>query len=208
MNIMIVDDEQLIREGLSYLLDNFDDIDVVAQASNGEEALALCAYHAIDIVLMDMRMPVMDGATATLKIKEKYPHIKILILTTFKDDESIKQSLNNGASGYLLKNSSAKLIHTSLNTVSSGGVVIDNAMAQEAFLKGAPQGKPADFELTEREMQMIQMIADGLSNKSIGEALFLTEGTVKNAITQLLLKLDLKDRTQIVSFAFRNGLIQ
>lgn len=206
MNLLLVDDEQLIREGLAYLLDSFDDIYVVAQAANGAEALSLCADHAIDVVLMDMRMPVMDGATATRLIKDKYPHIKILILTTFKDDDSIKLSMRNGASGYLLKNSSPQLIHTSLNTVFSGGVVIDNDMAHSAFHNVTLKGNASDFDLSEREMQIIQMITDGLSNKAIGEALFLTEGTVKNSITQLLSKLDLKDRTQIVAFAFRNSL--
>ena len=212
MKLLLVDDEQLIREGLAYLLDSFEDIEVVAQAENGAAALALCADHSIDVILMDMRMPVMDGATATRVIKEKYPHIKILILTTFKDDEFIKASIQNGASGYLLKNSSRNLIHTSLNTVYSGGVVLDNEMALEAFQRPAfkedTKGNASDFDLSEREMQMIQMIADGLSNKAIGEALFLTEGTVKNGITQLLCKLELKDRTQIVAFAFRNSLIK
>lgn len=208
MKLMLVDDEQLIREGLAYLLTSFDDIQVVGQAANGQEAIALCHTTPIDVILMDIRMPVLDGVEATESIKKSHPHIRILMLTTFKDDDFIKKAIQNGASGYLLKNSSPKLIHNSLQTVYNGGIVLDEEMTKSVISSYQTKGQPQQYDLVDRELQMIQMMADGLSNKEIGDALFLTEGTVKNTITKLLAKLDLKDRTQVVSFAFRKGFIK
>lgn len=207
MHLLIVDDEQLIRQGLAYLLSAQEGIHVVAEASNGEEALALAGQYPIDVVLMDIRMPIMNGCEATKRIKAKYPHIKILILTTFKDDAYIKEALEGGASGYLLKDSKPELIYASLNHVLSGGFVLDETVALEAIGKKRPMQKIDDFNLTDREIQLITLIAEGFSNKQIGERLFLTEGTVKNNITTLLSKLQLKDRTQIVTFAFRKGIV-
>lgn len=208
MKLMLVDDEQLIREGLAYLLSNYDDIEIVAQAANGEEALALAGTYPIDIILMDIRMPIMDGCTATKLIKEAYPKIKILILTTFRDDVYIKEALASGASGYLLKDSSPQLIYTSLQNVCTGGFVLDESMAKEVIeSKYLERGVPK-IDLSERDLAIIALIVEGKNNKEIGENLHLTEGTIKNCITTLLAKLDLKDRTQIVTFAFRSGLIK
>lgn len=208
MKLLLVDDEQLIREGLAFLLSTFDDIEVVGQAANGEEALALCHSQPVDIVLMDIRMPIMDGCEATDKIHRTFPKIKILILTTFKDDAYIATSLKNGASGYLLKNSPPKLIYTGLLTAMNGGVVLDSNMAVEALQNQRPEANLDAYQLTDRECEIIKLLADGFSNKEIGDTIFLTEGSVKNCITQILSKLDLKDRTQVVSFAFRNGLVK
>ncbi len=208
MNLLLVDDEQLIREGMAFLLGNYDDLNVVCQASNGEEALGLCKTHPIDIILMDIRMPIMDGCLATKLIKEKYPQIKILILTTFKDEDYIEEAIRNGASGYLLKNSSPQLIYTSLKTTYNGGFVIEKDIAKNILNLSKSKSNNTKFDLSDREMAMIQMMADGYSNKDIGNNLFLTEGTVKNSITNLLSKLNLKDRTQVVTFAFRNRLVE
>lgn len=208
MNLLLVDDEMLIREGLAYLMSTFKDINVVGQASNGEEALSLCALYPIDLVLMDIRMPVMDGCQATFEIKRKWPHIKVLILTTFKDDEYIAKAIDFGASGYLLKTSSPNLIYSSLLTAQSGGIVIDSNMPLGGLKSPKDFSKKTDYNLTDREILMIKLMADGYSNKEIGEIIFLTEGSVKNCMTQLLAKLELKDRTQIVSFAFRKGLVE
>lgn len=208
MNLLLVDDEMLIREGLAYLLSTFNGVKVVGQASNGEEAVSLCGLLPVDLVLMDIRMPVMDGCQATYEIKEKWPNIKVLILTTFKDDEYISKAMNFGASGYLLKSSSPDLIYSSLLTAKSGGIVIDSNMPLDALKSKYSSIKPIDHDLTERECVIMKLMADGYSNKEIGDIIFLTEGSVKNCITQLLAKLDLKDRTQIVAFAFRNGLVK
>lgn len=207
MNLMIVDDEQLIRQGLAYILSAQDGIRVVAEASNGEEALALAGQYPIDIVLMDIRMPIMNGCEATKLIKEKFPHIKVLILTTFKDDAYIKEAIEGGASGYLLKDSKPELIYASLNHVCSGGFVLDEAVALEAIGQKRTVQKIENLKLTDRDIQLITLIAEGFSNKQIGDSLYLTEGTVKNNITTLLSKLQLKDRTQIVTYAFRNGIV-
>lgn len=208
MNLLLVDDEMLIREGLAYLLSTFNGIKIVGQASNGEEAVSLCGAYPVDLVLMDIRMPLMDGCQATYEIKKKWPHIKVLILTTFKDDEYISKAMTFGASGYLLKSSSPDLIYSSLLTAQSGGIVIDSNMPLEALKSKAISSKPTEYDLTEREYVIMKLMADGYSNKEIGDIIFLTEGSVKNCITQLLSKLELKDRTQIVSFAFRKGLVK
>lgn len=208
MNLLLVDDEMLIREGLAYLLSTFNGIKIVGQASNGEEAISICAAYPVDLVLMDIRMPVMDGCQATGEIKKKWPHIKVLILTTFKDDDYISKAMTFGASGYLLKTSSPDLIYSSLLTAQSGGIVIDSNMPLEALKSKVISSKPTDYDLTERECVIMKLMADGYSNKEIGDIIFLTEGSVKNCITQLLAKLELKDRTQIVSFAFRKGLVK
>ena len=206
MKLLLVDDEQLIREGLAYLLSNFPEVELVGQASNGEEAVAICRAKPVDIVLMDIRMPLMDGCQATKVIKTEFPDIKVLILTTFKDDAYIASTMKNGASGYLLKNSSPQLIYNSLLTALSGGMVI----APDVSERMQQKRDTIDLEsygLTAREREIILLMAEGFSNKEIGDRIFLTEGSVKNAVTTLLAKLDLKDRTQVVSFAFRSGLV-
>ncbi len=206
MKLLLVDDEQLIREGLAYLLSNFPEVELVGQASNGEEAVAICRAKPVDIVLMDIRMPLMDGCQATKVIKTEFPDIRVLILTTFKDDAYIASTMKNGASGYLLKNSSPQLIYNSLLTALSGGMVI----APDVSERMQQKRDTIDLEsygLTAREREIILLMAEGFSNKEIGDRIFLTEGSVKNAVTTLLAKLDLKDRTQVVSFAFRSGLV-
>lgn len=208
MNVLIVDDEPLIRQGLAYLLSNFEGVNVIGQAGNGSEALSMCKDYPVEVVLMDMRMPVMDGCTATRLIKEAYPNINILVLTTFKDDQYIGDAVKYGASGYLLKDSSPSLIHDSLKNICSGGFVVDSNLIKGVLADKKPKIDPKQFDLSEREVAIIELMADGFSNKEIGNQLFLTEGTVKNNVTQLLNKLDLKDRTQIVAFAFRHGLVQ
>ncbi len=205
MKVLLVDDERLIREGMAYLLGLKPDVDIVAQASHGEEALALCANYPIDLVLMDIRMPVMDGVQTTKLIKEKYPDIKVLILTTFKDDQYIQDAVASGASGYLLKDSSPELIYNSMVNILTGGFVMAEPMARGVVDRLKPTAESCTHTLTEREVEIVGLIAEGMSNKEIGERLFLTEGSIKNAITSILAKLGLKDRTQIAIFAFKNG---
>lgn len=208
IRLLLVDDEPLIRHGLAYLLGSLGDIQVVAEAGNGEEALALFRQYPIDVVLMDMRMPVMDGCTATKQMLAEHPTAKVLVLTTFRDDTYITQAIAHGAMGYLLKDSPPALIADGIRSVMKGSFVTDPSIIRDAVSTKRPRIAPADLGLIDRDLELMRLMADGLSNKEIGDRLYLTEGSVKNIITTLLSKLDLKDRTQIVAFAFRNGLVE
>ena len=207
IHVMLVDDEPLIRQGLSYLLSSYDDIRVVAEAANGEEALALYRHYKIDVVLMDMRMPIMDGCEATKRLKAEFPDVKVLVVTTFNDDTYITKAISNGAKGYLLKDSTPSLIADSIRSVMNGGFVTDVEMIHEVVTSKRQKLNMDQYDLTDRELELMRYMADGLSNKEIGNLLYLSEGTVKNSVTTLLAKLELKDRTQVVAFAFRNGLV-
>lgn len=210
IKIAIIDDEKLIREGLKIILSSYNDIDVVAMGENGYEALELCKLNEIDLVLMDIRMPLCDGVEGTKIIKNDFPDIKVLILTTFKDIEYIQEALKNGASGYLLKDSSYDLIYEGIKAAVIGNIVIHPDVATnilnltpiETDLKEICES----YGLNNKECDIIKYIADGLSNKEIGEKLFLSEGTIKNNVSTILSKLGLRDRTQIVVFAFKNNI--
>lgn len=210
IKIAIIDDEKLIREGLKIILSSYKDIDVVAMGENGYEALELCKLNEIDLVLMDIRMPLCDGVEGTKIIKNDFPDIKVLILTTFKDIEYIQEALKNGASGYLLKDSSYDLIYEGIKAAVIGNIVIHPDVATnilnltpiETDLKEICES----YGLNNKECDIIKYIADGLSNKEIGEKLFLSEGTIKNNVSTILSKLGLRDRTQIVVFAFKNNI--
>lgn len=212
IRLAIVDDEKLIREGLKIILSTYEGIEVVGLCENGEEAYNLCGEKEVDVILMDIRMPKCDGVLGTKIIREKFKDIKILILTTFKDIEYIKEALNYGASGYLLKDSSYDIIYEGIKSAYKGNVVIHPDVANK-LLEGNNIAKCVDstevknkYNLSEREIQIISEIANGLTNKEIGEKLFLTEGTIKNNISNILSKLQLRDRTQIAIFAFKSGL--
>lgn len=210
IKIAIIDDEKLIREGLKIILSTYDDIDVVAMGENGYEALEFCKSDEIDLVLMDIRMPLCDGVEGTKIIKNDFPDIKVLILTTFKDIEYIQEALKNGASGYLLKDSSYELIYEGIKAAITGNIVIHSEVATN-ILNFSPIETDINeiyerYDLSNKECEIIKYIADGLSNKEIGEKLFLSEGTIKNNVSTILSKLGLRDRTQIVVFAFKNNL--
>ncbi|MGL5151674.1 MAG: response regulator transcription factor [Clostridium sp.] len=210
MKLLIVDDEKLIREGLKIILSSFNDIEVVGLCGNGYEAVEFCRKNEVEIVLMDIRMPECNGVMGTRLIKEQFSNIKILVLTTFKDEEYIHEALNYGASGYLLKDSSHDLIYEGIKSVFKGNIVFHPEIANK-MIKGLEVSKDEmskdDLGLSEKEINIIQSIANGLTNKEISEKLFLSEGTIKNNITNILSKLELRDRTQIAIFAFKNRIV-
>ena len=191
IKLLIVDDEKLIREGLKIMLSIFEDIDVVGTAENGYKALEFCQNNEVDIVLMDIRMKECDGVMGTRLIKEQFTKIKVLILTTFKDKEYIQDALKYGAFGYMLKDSSHDVIYEGIKTAYKGNMVVHPEVAT----------------LLDKEIKIIELIANGLTNKEIAQEIFLSEGTVKNYITNILSKLELRDRTQIAIFAFKNGIV-
>ncbi|WFB58138.1 response regulator transcription factor [Paenibacillus sp. BR1-192] len=208
ISVLIADDDPFIRESLKLLVGMDPDIEVSAVAEHGEEALSLLmdGLHA-DVVLMDIRMPVCDGVEGTRRIRERYPDVRVLMLTTFDDDDYIVEALRNGASGYLLKNIPPDRIIQGIKTVQDGNMLIHPDIARKltGMLRPTPQPVPRSaeleqFGLTPAEKKVVALIAEGLSNKEIAAQLYLSEGTVKNYVTDILGKLNLRDRTQIAIF--------
>ena len=207
IKVMLVDDEQLIRSGLKIMLETYPDIEVIHQAGNGREAFECCKIEVPDIVLMDIRMPVSTGIEGTKLIKEAYPEVKIVMVTTFQDTEYIVEAMQYGASGYLLKDSSYEAIYDGIKVALSGKVVMDATVSEKLVMQPKvpttiEKTDISAFGLTEREIELIRLVSQGLNNKEISEALFLSEGTVKNNISTILSKLALRDRTQLVIFAY------
>ncbi|MFK8243010.1 MULTISPECIES: response regulator transcription factor [unclassified Facklamia] len=206
IKIVIADDEQLIRSGLKLMLNTFSDIEVVGVASNGQEALEQCQQHEVDVVLMDIRMPKVNGIEGTKLIKTHFSNVAVLIVTTFQDSDYILKAMNEGASGYLLKDSDYDDIYQAIKTVAAKQIVLDAAVTKQLLQQSSPVKSEAAASLSQKEIQLLSAIAHGLNNKEIAQQLFLAEGTVKNNISQLLVKLDLRDRTQLAIFAIENGL--
>ncbi|GKV57839.1 putative transcriptional regulatory protein YfiK [Sporosarcina sp. NCCP-2222] len=216
INVLIVDDQPLIREGLSSLLSLQEEIHIVGTAVEGFDALTQASRLEPDIVLMDIRMPGVNGVEGTRLIREKLPNIKVLILTTFNDSDLIFDALEEGASGYLLKDMPTETIAKAISTVFHGGVVLpkdftthllaEGRLKQaEKVLEGASEPPEGLSELTIREREVLQYLGQGLNNKEVSESLFITEGTVKNHVSNIIHKLGLRDRTQAAIFAVRYG---
>ncbi|SDN57900.1 response regulator transcription factor [Bacillus sp. OK048] len=223
IRIIITDDQQLMRDGLKTILSLTKEIEVVGTASNGAEALEVAKREKPDLVLMDIRMPGVDGVAGTRLIREHLPETKVLILTTFNDSDLIFDALNEGASGYLLKDMPAEMIVQAIMTVQAGGVVLPPDLTAQVFaeLKRRTEGQgeaasssasliPLSIQipegLTEREMEVLKQLGYGRSNREIGELLYISEGTVKNHVSNLITKLGLRDRTQAAIFAVRHGI--
>lgn len=213
IKLMLVDDDKLVINGLKIILQTYEDISVTAVAYNGEEALAKCRESEPDLILMDIRMPKCDGVLGTKLIKQEFPKVKILILTTFNDGEYIYEALQHGASGYILKDSDYDLIYEGIKACMKGNVVINPEVASKIINENPSHSRKSSIEevknnynLTDKEMSIIREIANGLSNKEIGEKLYLSEGTIKNNISIILSKLALRDRTQLTIFAFKNNI--
>lgn len=218
--VVIVDDQALMRQGLKTLLELEPGIEVVGTAVNGVDALNFVSQHHPDVVLMDLRMPVMDGVTATQAILHRDPGVRVLVLTTFDDDESIFAALEAGASGYVLKDTPSDQLARDIQAVHRGeaslspGVarkVIDEMRQRRQSGEIEPSSKSESLDadgherLSEREREVLRLAAQGMSNREIGGRLFITEGTVKNHVSSILSKLHLRDRTQAVLYAKEQG---
>lgn len=208
MKVLIADDDALIRDSLKIILEMEDGITVCGTASNGQEAYKMCSETQPDVVLMDIRMPLMDGVLGTKQIKSTYPDIKVVILTTFNDDEYIKEAIRSGAEGYVLKNQPPDSIVECLWAVEKGNSVFQRDIAGKisSMIKEEKFKDPRVDQLTARELDILKLIGEGLNNKEISEKLFLSEGTVRNYVTTLLEKLELRDRTQLAIFYVKNFL--
>jgi DNA-binding NarL/FixJ family response regulator len=218
VRVLLADDDALIRAGLAVVLGTAPDLKVVAEAADGIEAVDLCLRQEPDVVLMDVRMPGIDGIEATRRLVACQPDIKILILTTFQDDEYVYGALRAGASGFLLKRASPERLLDAVRTVAAGEALLDPSVTQgliRRFLAtGGSQvpGPPAEARrqldrLTERGRQVLLLVAQGRSNAEIADLLVIAESTAKTHVKRVLAKIDVHDRAQAVVFAYRNGLI-
>ncbi len=215
IKVLIADDIMILRQGLKAVLEQNKHIQVVALAENGREAFEKCAVFQPDVVLMDMRMPDYDGTFGIRCIKEKYPNIKVLVLTTFDDEETIENAVNSGADGYILKEmedekiiASIKSVHDGISVFGNGVYNIMRRQIQErnSNIHQQKELQNLKIQFTLREQDILKLVAGGYDNKEISAALCLAEGTVRNQISKLLEKLNLKDRTQLAVYAVKNGL--
>ncbi len=214
IRVLIADDQELIRQSLSYMLDAEKDITMVGAATNGRETIEIVRKERPDVVLLDIRMPEVDGVECTRLIKSAYPHIKVIILTTFDDDEYVFGALRYGASGYLLKGVSvAQLANAVREVVRGGSIITPDVMSKalEMFARMARGNMQITIDsrqtndLKENEWRIIREVGCGLSNKEIAAELCMSEGTVRNYLSSILSKLDLRDRTQLAIWAVQTG---
>jgi len=223
IRVLAADDQRVVREGLAMLLGLLPDVEVAGTAADGEEVLTLAAELKPDVILMDLRMPRMDGVEATRRLRERDPAVKVVVLTTYADDRSVIDALRAGALGYLTKDAGAAEIQQALHRVAGGQAALDPAVQRhlvEAIAqgpggsggmaslqsRGAPGGRPPGPTLTARESEVLTLIAGGLSNTEIAERLVVSEATVKSHVNHLLAKIGARDRAQAVGYAYRHGL--
>ncbi|MGV9381050.1 response regulator [Nonomuraea sp. NPDC003707] len=205
MKVLVVDDQQLMREGLVALLDLVDDVDVVGDAGDGEQALRLVAELRPDVVLMDLRMPVMDGVEATRRIARAHPEVAVVVLTTYDDDRSVDSALLAGACGYLTKDAGRAEIAAALRSAAAGQSTFSGAVSRrlvDALSRAAPPPVSACPDgLTVREVEVLRLVARGMSNAEIGSALFIAETTVKTHINNAFAKIGVRNRTEAAAYA-------
>lgn len=216
IRVLLADDQRLVRESLSTLLGLLDGIELVATAADGHQALALTAEHGPEVVLMDLRMPRLDGIDATRELRERYPDVRVIALTTFADDESVLGALRAGARGYLTKDASGEDIRTAILAVAAGEAALDPAVQHHvvaALAAGSRDSTDASGcapdlpdDLTPREAEVLALIAEGLTNAEIAERLVVSPTTVKSHINHLFAKARLRDRAQAVNYAYRTGI--
>ncbi len=216
VKVLIADDQELIRQSLGIVLGNDPDIEITGAVGDGTEVLKSIEQNIPDVILMDIRMPKMDGTVCTKEVKKRYPEVKIIILTTFDDDDFIYSALKYGASGYILKGISMEELKKAIMTVYRGGSMINpdiatkvvrlfSRMAQSDF--SIQVDERGSDELTNSEKIIIQCVGQGLSNREIAGKLYLSEGTVRNSLSRILSKLGLRDRTQLAIWAVQTGIL-
>ncbi|MDX6409922.1 MAG: hypothetical protein QOE13_2993 [Gaiellaceae bacterium] len=212
IRVIVVDDQALVRSGFRMILDAQPDVEVVGEAENGRDAVELAAVSSADVILMDIRMPELDGIEATARILEAQPETKILILTTFDLDEYVTRALRAGASGFLLKDVRPAQLVEAIRVIASGDALLAPSVTRrllDQFASGLETRTPVELEqLTEREREILLLVAEGLSNAEIAERLFVGESTVKTHVSAVLRKLKLRDRVQLVIAAYDAGLVK
>ena len=211
IRVLVADDQWMVRDGFRMLLKNADGIEIVAEAENGLEAVEKAARFQPNVVLMDIRMPTLDGLEATRRILAADELVRVMILTTFDLDEYIYEALRAGASGFVLKDDPPEQLLAAIRTVAAGDALLSPSVTRRVikqFTKLPPRTPPTGFdELTSREHEVLQLLAQGLSNAEIGTQLYIGETTVKTHVTRVLQKLDVRDRVQAIVVAYRTGLV-
>lgn len=205
IRVMLVDDHAVVRSGLGAFLSINPDLELVGEAENGEQAIARCKQLKPDVILMDLMMPVLDGVTATQKIHKKYPKIRVIALTSFREDELVQRALEAGAIGYLMKNVSAVEIAGAIRSAFAGKMTLSSEAA-ETLLHAHSQSKEM-ISLTERERQVLKYMVDGLSNGEIGDRLMISLSTVKYHISNILMKLGVDNRVAAVAVSVQRKLV-
>ena len=212
IKLIICDDQEVVCQGLKAILSTSENIQVIGIANNGIEALELLQNHPVDVVLMDLKMPIMNGIHATKAIKEKFPEIKILVLTTYDADAWLFDAIRNGADGYLLKDTSREALVQAIEEIVVGNTPVDSKVAGKLFKQLSKQAMPGDStlgeNLSDREKEILKLITQGMANAEIAQTLFLSEGTVRNYVSAILEKLEVDDRTQAAVLALRYGLVE
>jgi two-component system, NarL family, response regulator LiaR len=208
IRVIIADDHAVVRNGLSSFITAFDDFELVGEAKNGEQAVSLCEQYRPDVVLMDLMMPVMDGATATRQIRQKYPRVQVIALTSFKEREQVQSAIQAGAIGYLLKDISADELARAIRQAHAGKPTLAPEAA-EVLIQAArtPETQLGD-DLTEREREVLALMVDGMNNQQIAERLVIGLSTAKSHVSNVLSKLCVSTRTEAVSFALKHGLVR
>lgn len=210
ISVLIADDQAMVRSGLRLILEAEDDIIVVAEAENGEEGVRLARREKPDVVLMDVRMPVMDGLEATRQITEQIEGTRVIVLTTFDLDDYVYGSLRAGASGFLLKDADGDQLVAAVRVIAAGDALIAPSVTKRLISEFADRPQSTEVQglddLTERELEVLVLVAKGMSNAEIAEALFVSETTVKTHVSHILTKLHLRDRVQAVVAAYESGL--
>src|SRR5438874_3016921 len=221
ISVLLVDDHPVVRQGLRSMLETDVHLNIVAEAENGEDALRKVDECSPQVVLIDIHMPVMDGLTATRRIKDKFPRTSVIVLTLYNNEQYVIEADKAGAAGYLLKNASREEISRSIREVSQGGLLIKTTMLQKALAgaveggaaaldhRGKPWGAEANFEaLSARENEVLKLLVEGMTNKDIGARLYITEDTAKKHVQNIIYKLQVSDRTQAAVKAIRLGLVK
>jgi DNA-binding NarL/FixJ family response regulator len=215
IKVLIVDDQKLLRETLKYFIEQGKAIEVIGSAENGAEAIQLCKDLHPDLVLMDIFMPLSDGLTSTKMIKELYPEIKVLILTIMDDEQHITEALESGADGYVLKDVAPEELIQVIHNIMQGFVIFSKKIHESILHRNKPdsgnidiQEGPGNIILKEKELRILELIAEGKNYREIATILYLSEGRIKNIISELLSRFNLKDRYELISYAYRNNLVK
>ena len=206
IRVMLVDDHTMVRRGLATFLEVFDDLELAGQAANGDEAIELCARQLPDVVLMDMAMPGMDGATVTRLIRQQFPTVQIIALSSFKEEQLVQSALQAGAIGYLLKDVSADELAQAIRAAHAGRGTLSPEAAQ-SLIHAATQPPAPGHDLTERERAVLALIVEGLNNTEIAAKLVVSPSTIKSHVSHILSKLDVSSRTEAAALAVRNHLV-
>ena len=206
IRVMLVDDHRMVRRGLATFLQAFDDLQLAGEAESGEAALQLCAEVLPDVILMDMVLPIMDGATATRAIRQKFPQVQVIALTSFKEGELIKNALEAGAIGYLLKDISAEELVRAIRAAHAGRATLSPEAAQ-TLVETANQAPAPGLDLTEREREVLALMVEGLNNTQIAGRLSVSPSTIKSHVSNILSKFGVSSRTEAVTLALRNRVV-